>query len=115
VADVQFDERLDWACIKVDGAFSGVVPLAVGELGDSDHSAAWHTYGFPDSSPDDGKGTSGTIASLTAILTLGSERVSAIQLFSQEAAAATGGLVHGYSGAPVIVDDRVVESSAQPM
>ncbi|HWL85596.1 MAG TPA: trypsin-like peptidase domain-containing protein, partial [Polyangiaceae bacterium] len=54
VADVQFDERLDWACIKVDGAFSSVGPLAVGELGDSDHSAAWHTYGFPDSSPDDG-------------------------------------------------------------
>src|SRR5205807_681281 len=99
---------LDWACIRIDGAFSDVVPLTLGELADSDQSAAWHTYGFPDSSPDDGKATTGTIASVAAPLGFGGTGVSAIQLFSREAAAGAGGAVRGYSGAPVIVGDQVV-------
>ena len=39
VEDVEFDERLDWACVKVNGAFSGVASLSVGELAESDQSA----------------------------------------------------------------------------
>ncbi|WXA91563.1 hypothetical protein LZC95_34530 [Pendulispora brunnea] len=108
VEDIQFDERLDWACINVGSALSGADRLHTGELTDSDREARWHAYGFPGNSPDDGTATAGTVTTPSAMVTLRGNKVSAIQLFSQEAAAGAGGVVHGYSGGPVIVDDRVI-------
>ena len=108
IDDIKFDETRDWACIQVKGAFSGVVPLPVGELKDEDEGSCWNTYGFPDSCSEEGKATAGTITSVAAILDLGGRKVTAIQLFSREAGAGMGGVVHGFSGAPVIVDGRIV-------
>jgi hypothetical protein len=105
----EFDDQLDWACIRVDEeALRGVRPLSLRTLDESAQSASWDTYGFPDGAEEDGKATTGTIASTAASFRVRSVSVAAIQVFSREAAAAGGGVVRGYSGAPVIVDGHGV-------
>ncbi|HEX3479350.1 MAG TPA: serine protease, partial [Kofleriaceae bacterium] len=106
---VDHDPELDWVAIRVDAeAFAGVTVPALGGVAASDQSASWSTYGFPDGNDRLGKATGGVIESTAALVRLGSSVRTAIQAFSREAGAASGGAVRGYSGGPVIVDGHVV-------
>jgi hypothetical protein len=80
----------------------------LGDLQETSDGASWSTYGFPDTSPDLGKATEGTISSSAAAIDLAGESTPVLQLYSNEAAAGEGGQVQGYSGGPVLVRDRVV-------
>lgn len=106
---VDHDPELDWVAIRVDAeAFAGVTVPALGAMAASDQSASWSTYGFPDGNDRLGKATTGVVASTEAVVRLGSSMRAAIQVYSREASAASGGAVRGYSGAPVIVDGHVL-------
>jgi hypothetical protein len=106
---LDFDDHLDWACIGVDEeAVTGILPLPMRSFDQDDQNAQWDTYGFPNDFPDDGKATTGIVASTGASMRVRSVSVAALQVFSREAASARGGIVHGYSGGPVIVEHHVI-------
>src|SRR4029078_8240163 len=109
--DIDFDPEHDWATIVVDPeAFRGLSLRSLGAVLAEDTTAGWRTYGFPDSHPALGKATGGEVRSIGALIRLHSTTQVAIQLYSDEAGAAQGGAIHGYSGAPVIgdLDGRVI-------
>lgn len=101
------DEACDCACFRI-AAIPGVEPFAVAAVARGDHRERWWTYGFPGGAPRDGKGASGHVTSTGAAIEISGGVRTVLQLYSLEAGAGRGGLVHGYSGAPVVIGDRVV-------
>jgi len=105
---VGLERDRDWICFAVDRERLGEVTVWPASADAPVTNERWETFGFPDSSPDDGKGTTGSIAGTNVITRMGSMQVGLLQLYSREAAAGIGGRVRGYSGGPVIVRGNVV-------
>jgi WD40 repeat protein len=106
---VDYDEELDWIAIAIDAnAFSGMTVPALGTLAASGPPARWRTYGFPDGSAEAGKAAEGELRATDALVRLGSTMRKVLVLSSVDVGVASGGAARGYSGAPVIVDGRVV-------
>ena len=83
----------------------GPATRAAGAAGRADRTdSAFVTYGFPDAEPMDGMVLSGPVKNSGGEIF----GVSAMQLFSEEAAAGDGAPVKGLSGAPLIVDGSLV-------
>lgn len=106
---IDFDPELDWVCLRVDAeAFAGVRSLPVRSLEAAEAGGEWTTYGFPETSPKEGKASGGVVSSTAATLRMGAKAVGVLQLFSREAAAGLGGFVRGFSGAPVLLGPHAV-------
>ena|GEM_PF-6290306 len=95
------DASNDWALLECHDP-PPVPPLPVGDV--SERGVRWESYGFPDYAPDDGAACGGEVRDASAT----SDDLTAIQLYCLEAAAGDGAPVRGYSGAPCIVNGRVV-------
>lgn len=95
-----WDEAGDWAVLKCTNPPNVPVmemqPVPV-------KGADWGAFGYPEIQPE-GKTIGGQVRDATAIYA--SSEV--IELFSEDAAAGQGVRLHGFSGAPCIVDGRVV-------
>lgn len=91
----------DWVLLQCE-APPPVPPVPMGRL--SQRGVDWETYGWPDANSRDGMTLTGTVENCEGEL----EAVTALQLFSKEAAAGAGAKVSGLSGAPVVVDDWLV-------
>ncbi|HVR10670.1 MAG TPA: serine protease [Thermoanaerobaculia bacterium] len=107
----------DWALLQFDpGKLEGwdLRPAGLARLLEEtvvNRRVMWSTWGFPDAHPRLGMDTGGHIRTVRAALdalTPGRDPVRAIQLYSEEAAAASGLPVRGLSGAPVLVEGNVV-------
>lgn len=97
------DAAADWVLLRLrQEAPEEVRPVPLGRLKGS--PVPWTTFGFPDANPRDGMAQKGTVRMSDGRL----EGQWALQLFSEEAAAGRGAPVRGLSGAPVIVDGRLV-------
>lgn len=79
-----------------------LTPVALGRL--SQAGVDWETFGFPDANPRDGMVQTGRVEAWDGVL----EGETALQLFSEEAAAGNGAPVKGLSGAPVFVNNYFV-------
>ncbi|WFU74267.1 serine protease [Bradyrhizobium sp. CB2312] len=105
------DAVADWALLEATRDFSGIRPLPLGEIAESEIEGQlgkllFETWGFP------------TLARLTGSGVAISGRVQdrdaryqdawTYQLFSENAAAALGDPLNGLSGAPCLVDGAVV-------
>lgn len=97
----RWDASADWALIAVDPALTArPIPLA-----DAPGSGlSWETHGFPEAQPVDGMVIGGRISNHAGRY----YEIPALQLYSDEAAAAGGMPVRGLSGAPVLVDGALV-------
>lgn len=107
----------DWVLLQFDPAelagwdLQPAVLARVREETVSGRRLQWSTWGFPEAHPRLGMETGGHVRTVRAALetiTPGRGRVKAIQLYSEEAAAAVGMPVKGLSGAPVVVEGNVV-------
>lgn len=87
----------DWVLLECEVPPS-VPPVPMGRL--SQRQIDWETYGWPDANSRDGMTLTGTVENCEGEL----DGVTALQLFSKEAAAGAGAKVSGLSGGPVIVD-----------
>ncbi len=107
---IAMDRQADWALLRLseaprDAAGQPVAPLVMLPLSEADLSpgpVSWLSFGFPEARPD-GLWVSGQVRS--TLSQVGGS--SAIQLFSDEAAAGRGAPLAGLSGAPVFVDGAV--------
>jgi hypothetical protein len=95
------DAQADWALVECQ-APPRVRPLPLGELTSTD--SEFTAYGFPDAQPQDGMVHTGTVENSAAEIF----GVSAVQLFSKQAAAGDGEPVKGLSGAPLIIEGALV-------
>jgi hypothetical protein len=106
---IAFDLALDCAYLRVEPSlFAEVAVLPIGDASRLAAEDTWRTYGFPNSAPADGMGAMGMITSTGAMLRVGSARQQVLQLYSLQAGAGHGGVVRGYSGAPVVVRGHAV-------
>lgn len=97
----RWDGQADWALIATDRQLAArPIPLADA----SGSGVAWETHGFPEAQPVDGMVIGGRIANHAGRY----YEIPALQLYSDEAAAAGGMPVRGLSGAPVLVDGALV-------
>ena len=101
VTDALWDRAADWILLRCGDPPSGARPMPIAEAA-ADRSR-WETFGFPDDVRNDGIAHTGTVKHHGE-----QNGVPVFQLFSEEAAAAGGGLIPGLSGAPVIVDGALV-------
>ncbi len=91
----------DWVALRCERSLE-VEPLGLDttvEVGD-----AWSAFGYAMPRADDGMVFAGEVADADARF----RRVEALQLFAAQAAAGSGAPVAGLSGAPVVVEGRVV-------
>ena len=95
------DPATDWVLLKCQVP-PKVEPVSLGRLKQS--GVDWETYGFPDANPRDGMIQTGRVEAWDGVLA----GVTALQLFSEEAAAGNGAPVKGLSGAPVFVGTWLV-------
>jgi TolB-like protein/tetratricopeptide (TPR) repeat protein len=95
------DPGADWVLLKCAQPPT-IEPVALGRLKQS--GIDWETYGFPDANPRDGMVQTGRVEAWDGLL----EGSTALQLFSEEAAAGNGAPVKGLSGAPVFVGTWLV-------
>ena len=95
------DPAADWVLLKCLVP-PKVEPVSLGRLKQS--GVDWETYGFPDANPRDGMVQTGRVEAWDGVLA----GVTALQLFSEEAAAGNGAPVKGLSGAPVFVGTWLV-------
>ena len=102
IVDKGWDGQSDWIVLKCDTPPKEVTPVSLGDF--KRGQAEWETYGFPDANPTDGMKQSGSVEMARSRL----QGVTAMQLFSKQAASGDGAPVKGLSGAPVIIQDRVV-------
>lgn len=101
IQETLMDPAADWVLLKCNDP-PKVEPVSLGRLKQS--GVDWETYGFPDANPRDGMVQTGRVEAWDGML----GGVTALQLFSQEAAAGNGAPVKGLSGAPVIVGTFLV-------
>lgn len=94
------DARADWVLLECLTPPPGR-PLPLAELHEGD--SGFVTYGFPDAQPVDGMVHSGRIENVGGEIF----GVSAIQLYSDQAAAGNGEPIKGLSGAPLIVQNAL--------
>jgi TolB-like protein/Flp pilus assembly protein TadD len=95
------DPGADWVLLKCAQPPT-IEPVSLGRLKQS--GIDWETYGFPDANPRDGMVQTGRVEAWDGLL----EGSTALQLFSEEAAAGNGAPVKGLSGAPVFVGTWLV-------
>jgi hypothetical protein len=104
VAAEMSDIQSDWAVLDCAQPPS-VTPLELRH--DAPHDAAWRAFGYPGTAAvgevREGETIAGTVRDQTK--TLGG--VVAIQLYCEEAAAGLGAPLHGFSGAPCLIEGRV--------
>jgi hypothetical protein len=105
---VAFDVAEDWVVLGVKEA-SDVPEWEAMEIGPESMDTIWRTYGFPDEAGSAASGKVTTIdAPRPAIMNHERTLIPAMQLYADQAAAGRGQPVPGYSGAPVVMDGRVV-------
>lgn len=102
VLDRMWDARADWVLMECTEAPT-VDPLPLDTLRPDEHDVPWETWGFPDAYPT-GMRIVGSVLDPKGLY----EGVTAIQLYSDQAAAGDGAPVSGLSGAPCIVECAVV-------
>jgi hypothetical protein len=95
----------DWAVLECETA-PDAVPIELGPA--PAREAEWLTYGFPEIHPD-GMTMKGAVRD-PALRPLSTElpQLPVLQLYCEEAAAGTGARMHGFSGAPCLVDGKAV-------
>jgi serine/threonine-protein kinase len=93
--------KADWV-ILLCPTTPTLTPVTLGRLAQA--GVDWETFGFPDANPRDGMVQTGRVEAWDGIL----DGETALQLFSEEAAAGNGAPVKGLSGAPVFVADYFV-------
>jgi len=86
----------DWVLLRCPGATCPALPVGMLPA----HGAGWESYGYPEIEPN-GFGCTGTVVMVVPVTGL-------IQLYSDAAAAGRGAEMAGISGAPCLVDGRVV-------
>jgi hypothetical protein len=95
----------DWVVLKCDNA-PLVTPIECGTRPKKDD--LWATFGFP-SIHGNGLVFEGRVIDPDAQESSGSTgRIHALQLYAEQAAAGLGAPMHGFSGAPCIVDNKAV-------
>jgi hypothetical protein len=97
------DRFEDWVVVSLPAEVP-IDGLDLAPLGERRGTVAWEGFGFPEGRAQDGRACGGVVRSVKA--TLGTTKV--LQLFSQEAAAALGERVQGYSRSPVVVEGKVL-------
>lgn len=103
LAPLRWDRDEDWVLLEVPADLqAAVLPHAPAK--EVTAGAQWTIYGFPDANPDDGCALGGQLRTKAAAF----RDVQVLQLFSAEAAAGDGMPVAGISGAPVVIDGRVI-------
>jgi hypothetical protein len=90
----------DW-CLLALADEPPLMPMPLAELVEP---REWTSHGYPDAQSADGLTLSGSMVDLNGRL----GGVHAYQLYSPQAAAGAGGKVKGLSGAPVVVEGRMV-------
>jgi hypothetical protein len=98
------DVESDWALLECEESLD-IPPLKLGNL--EEDGVQWTTFGFPREMGPLGMAHGGTVRN-TAASVSASQAHPSIQLFSDEAAAGAGAQVRGLSGAPCLVNSRVV-------
>lgn len=99
-----WDEKGDWAVLELDAA-PNAAPI---ELGPSVAKGdAWFTFGYPEVKPE-GMTITGDVSAVRAPGSGSAIGLYQMQLFSREAAAGMGTRLHGFSGAPCLVDGKAV-------
>lgn len=98
------DVESDWALLECEESLD-TPPLKLANL-DQD-GVQWTTLGFPREMGPLGMAHGGTVRNAAATVSA-SQAYPSIQLFSDEAAAGDGAQVRGLSGAPCLVNHRVV-------
>jgi hypothetical protein len=96
------DAELDWALLECEAPPPNVLPLALGTIETA--PAPFAAYGFAHTNPRDGHTFSGRVENPSTPY----ERVRAIQLFADQAAAGAGAPVQGLSGSACVVGGVVV-------
>lgn len=104
VVEACTDIESDWALLECEEALD-TPPLKLANL-DVD-GVQWTTLGFPREMGPLGMAHGGTVRNAAASVSA-SQVYPSIQLFSDEAAAGGGAQVRGLSGAPCLVNNRVV-------
>lgn len=99
----RIEPREDWALIRLQPPLPTARPLGSGGLPRG--GARWVAYGFPQQADGQGMLIEGAVRDPSSHLSGGQP---VMQLFSDDAAAGQGPLLHGFSGAPVLVGGRVV-------
>jgi len=95
------DRTADWVLIECAEA-PPVTPMALAAL--QENAREWESFGFPDANARDGLLLTGNVLMYDGRL----EDTPAHQLYCPQAAAGSGGRVKGMSGAPVVIDGRLV-------
>lgn len=96
-----WDAKDDWALIEL-AQEAPMKPMPLAALTES--SREWQSYGYPDAQQADGMLVNGTVALCEGQF----EGVPAHQLYCNQAASGGGGMVKGLSGAPVIIDGKLI-------
>jgi hypothetical protein len=104
VVEACTDVESDWALLECEEALD-TPPLKLANL--EEDGVQWTTFGFPKEMGPLGLAHGGTVRNVAASVSA-TQAYPSIQLFSDEAAAGAGAQVRGLSGAPCIVNDRVV-------
>lgn len=104
VVEACTDVESDWALLECD-EYLDIAPLKLGTL--DEDGVQWTTFGFPREMGTLGLAHGGTVRNAAGAVSA-TAAFPSIQLFSDEAAAGTGAQVRGLSGAPCIVNNRVV-------
>jgi hypothetical protein len=109
VVDKRWNQDAD--CVLLECKVDGRPTIPLQDLSESD--GLWKTHGYPDSQPIDGMVWDGKVNTRYGRLTSSYETrcvpyEPVLQLYSDQAAAGTGGLPKGLSGAPVIVGTAAV-------
>lgn len=98
------DVESDWALLECEESLD-TPPLRLANL--EEDGVQWTTFGFPREMGPLGMAHGGTVRNAAAAVSA-SQAFPSIQLFSDEAAAGGGAQVRGISGAPCVVNNRVV-------
>lgn len=99
----RYDGDADWVLLRCANPPAISRPLKFAWSGQH-NTANWQTFGYPAAEPENGMAISGSVRDHHA--RRGTK--PAIQLFSEEAAAGNGMPAAGLSGAPVIVNGKVI-------
>ena len=107
VVDELWSADDDWAVLECE-ARPDAEPIELGP--EPTRGATWETHGFPEIAPD-GMGMKGEVRDAKLRPPAGSTGLPPhpmLQLFGQEASAGMGARMHGFSGAPCLVDGKAV-------
>jgi len=97
-----WDRVADWVLIECAEPPPDVTPMPLAAL--AENKRDWESFGFPDANSRDGLLLTGNVVMCDGKL----EGTSAHQLYCTQAAAGGGGRVKGMSGAPVVIDGKLV-------